>query len=302
MKLKEGIEMKKLLIFLLILSGCTSKPLIEDDIPPIVEEETPPVIVEKVSVDVVKHPLDSYIYDWEDELAGVYFIQYGDYVDFDNLIKSSNFSLLLELFPTIDAVQRVQTNLGEVQMMILPRFENTHILIEDDEGNVLLDEEDFNTVLLRCNQSELRPDTKVTLTYQDEEIIFEPFISMMDGRFELPAEILDLSLYPYPKDNLFGAWETYDFVISFEEHQDLFIYLDDIEYEGNYYFEVPIDFKEPFDNTPGMIYFNLINPKDGHQLFAKYIYTFEEDNTLILKHISYDSLTESNMHWLHQPN
>lgn len=292
--------MKKLLIFLLFLSACASKPPIEE-VPPTIEE-TPPVIIEEDPVEPVKHPLDSYIYDWEDELAGVYFIQYGDYVDFDQITESPHFSLLLELFPTIDAIHRVQTNLGEVQMMILSRFEDTHILIEDDEGNVLLDEEDFDTVLLRCNQSELRPDTKVTLMYQDEKVVFEPFISMMNARFELPEEILDLSLYPYPKDNLFGAWETYDFVISFEEDQEVFVYMDDKEYEGQVYFEVPVDFKEPFDNAPGMIYFNLISPKDGHQLFTKYIYTFEEDNTLILKHISYDSLTESSMHWLYQPN
>ena len=271
--------------------------------PPLHDETNPPIdseVVDIIDEDNLRHSLQDSPFMWEeDSLAGIYFIQYGDYFDLEHIFESPHFHLLSKLFPNMKTIARVQTNEGELILMLISRYKDTSIVIKDDEDFILYEDDNFDTIFLRCNESELRPDTKITIKHDDEEVTFEPYLSMMDSRFELPKEILDISYYT--QGDLLGGWETEDFIISFEENNDVEIYMDDKTYVGHVYFEVPVDFKEDYDNAPSMIYFDLIS-ENGHQLFSKYVYGFNEDGTLNLKHIGYDRLTQNTVHWLRQPN
>lgn len=283
--------MKKLIILLLLLSACSTngKPIIDDDDPkpPIIDDDPP--IVERIE----KHKLDAQYDDWGDAIVGAYFFGYGDYTDFDHLHKSPEFKLVLELYENINNVTKVQTNDGEVMMMFISRYEDMHIHIEDEDKFELLNEDNFDVVLLRANQSELRPDVKITITYQDEVLVYEPIVSMMDGHLALPKEIIDLSLYTYPKDAVNGVWKNDEIEVIIEGRFIALVNIveGDIHYGGRVYFEVPVDFEEEFDNANGMIYFDLIGDTERFEIFGKFIYSLEDEETLLLKHISYDPFT-----------
>lgn len=286
----KGVRLvRKVILLLLILVSCSVKPNnIETN--------------NKPNEPTEKHTLNSQYETWNEAIAGVYFLGYGDYNSFDDITSSPEFHLLLNLYPDINAFNKVQTNQGEIILLILARYDDTTIAIKTLDGELLEEEQDFDAILLRTNESELHPETQITLTHQEQEVMFEPFISMMDGRLELPEEILDLTPNNYPRDILLGAWSDDATELTFFDDGTMVfhIYENNIIYQGEYYFESPHDYREAFDDADGLIYFYLTtdNDVDRFQVFSKYFYSID-NNTLYLRHLSFDSVKRDTQNHLY---
>ena len=72
---------------------------------------------------------------------------------------------------------------------IIPKYIGTKIKVErvelNDEGNMEVTEKITETekpVLLCCNESDIIASAKVTITYGDEELEFNPFLSLENGK------------------------------------------------------------------------------------------------------------------------
>lgn len=288
--------MRKLILILtllLLFSGCVTKEPIEiiDDNNEVVDKTDEVVEDAEDEETFIERALNSQYTKWEaDALAGVMFIGYGDYDEFDNYLETKDFQVILNLYPNFDAIDIAQTNYGEVMLFMLSRYPDTQIVIVDDEDDVLLAEDDFDALMLRVNQSELRPDVKIILEHNNQKVEYEPMISMMDGRLEKAEGIMDLSLY-LDYNLLYGTWEHKDFELAI--NYDSFIFEDyknNLHYTGDLLYDSPIDFIEDFDGSEYLIYFYLTGEAERYQIFGKYVYSLIDDDTLLLKHISYDPL------------
>ncbi len=220
------------------------------------------------------------------------FIGYGDYYEFENYIKTKDFIVISNLYPDIDAIHKVQTNNGDIMLFMISRYEDTKVLIKDQDDNILLEEDFFDTLLIRTNESELRPEIKIILEYKDQIVEYEPILSMMDSHLEPQKGIMDLSLY-LNYYALEGDFENDDMQIHIDFFEDLLIFNDkrnNVIYEGSVLFESPIDFREDFDDSEYLLYFNLYGDSERYQLFSKFLYSMPDEDTLLLIHFSYDPL------------
>ena len=237
---------------------------------------------------------------WEnDALCGVLFLGYGDYNDFDHYHSSDEFQLYMNLYPSISNITKVQTNLGDQIYLVLSRFENTHITITTQDQVELLDEANFDSVLMRINPSETMPEVTIKLRHNHQIIEFNPLVTLMDNTLPSYARVMDLSLYPQSPSSFNGQWHHEDFDLIVNDVLSLVSLKDNTTFMGSLYFDVPIDFKEDFDVNENIIYVDLLGESDRFQLFGKFLYHFEDDDTLILKHLSYDPLFkgEENAHY-----
>lgn len=121
--------------------------------------------------------------DDEDTLAAMFYLGYGDTEKENNLeVLLQTYGLLEDEFETVIAVEDCEW------YMILPKYTDTQIVVEkvelDAEGELVSIGELCKTtrpILLCCNYSDIVPSTKVTITYKEESIEFNPFISLENG-------------------------------------------------------------------------------------------------------------------------
>ncbi len=80
---------------------------------------------------------------------------------------------------------------------IIPKYIGTSITVErvqlnEDSGNLEVTEKIVDTekpILLCCNESDIIPSAKVTITYKDKTIEFNPCLSMEDGKLAKQEQI-----------------------------------------------------------------------------------------------------------------
>lgn len=116
---------------------------------------------------------------------------------------------------------------GEETYLFVPKWKYSSIglntLALDEQAKLVVVPNDFNDrekatgpVLICINQSDIYQDAEICVRYRDEEIIFTPYISSMDGSVVIP-------------DNIYNAEELLDskidFGLSYNLYRDIMMYL-----------------------------------------------------------------------------
>ncbi len=85
--------------------------------------------------------------------------------------------------------EEVKTDNGREWYLIVPKYEGTTIQVHsvrlNDQGSLEEDKELTTTdkpVILCCNESDIVPSAQVTVTFKDRKAVFNPSISLKDGK------------------------------------------------------------------------------------------------------------------------
>lgn len=313
-----------LLVFLLMLSGChlISKPT-HGDQPPIDsgdpdDKPKQPIYTERAG------------FDWQpDDLAAIAFLGYADDTQFGYYSETAEFENFVLFYSGINYLTKVYDE-GDEVYVIIPRYKESEVTIttKDQSQETLYHEDGEGGVLLKTNLSDLHASTQVTIKLDDQELVFDPSLDNAEGKLILPDKGLkDLSFYISPdfedlRYNIFtfkGSWKSeyrnnqgeaksvrlifhgLDHSSDHDYHE--LSYIDEANDEvslGVFYFNVPIDFKEPMDENTNLVYVEWYSRKsDPHQSFGKFAYQFLDFDTLLLKHVSYDPLVAGEEDYLY---
>lgn len=169
-----------------VLIGCQKK---KEDEAPVRQEVHQEQVKEEQSEQEMKeeNPVNPYFVfqdDQEDTLAAMKFCGYG------NEEKEEGFQKFLDEYQLDEELFDVVIDVDDAEwFVIIPKYEGTEIKVEQvqlqDDGELQAVDCLTTTkqpVLLGCNYSDIVPSTKVTITYQNEMIEFNPFISLENGQ------------------------------------------------------------------------------------------------------------------------
>jgi hypothetical protein len=134
--------------------------------------------------------------EWrENDICAVVFIGYGN--DFTSITQTDDYIRFCERFPSLRELTRFAAETeGDEIYYIIPRFSDATIIvneykidIEDNMNEIigakLYDGEDA-PILIKCNLSELHPNTTVMVTGRGKSLIFSPisgFVERNDMQF-----------------------------------------------------------------------------------------------------------------------
>nr|WP_315024997.1 hypothetical protein [uncultured Aminipila sp.] len=87
------------------------------------------------------------------------------------------------------AYETVNVDNGSEWYLIVPKYEGSTIQVDsvklNDQGSLEVDKELLTTdkpVVLQCNVSDIVPSSQITVTLNDETVVFNPAISLKDGK------------------------------------------------------------------------------------------------------------------------
>lgn len=127
--------------------------------------------------------------DAEDDLAALFYLCYGQ-EQIEKAVKDllNKYNMPVEKALEID-YEVVNADNGDEWYLILPKYEESTITVHsvklNDQGSLEVEKELITTekpVLLQCNLSDIIPSSQVTVTFKDKTIVFNPFISLKDGK------------------------------------------------------------------------------------------------------------------------
>jgi len=202
--------------------------------------------------------------EWDGAIGGIGCIGYvegpvGD--GYDDFFWESGYMESYAFLPDIPTERYVETDGGEIYL-IVPADMNSTVTVTTqtmaEDGSELVQGEVIYSgggepVLLRCNESDIFPNTVVTITAPDgSSYSCSPFISRMDGHLEglwneeSETWFADLSFYNEPDhlegllyfEEMLGGWET---VITTDD---------------GYEYLLHIEFFYDEDDLPAMGYWN----------------------------------------------
>ncbi len=303
------------LVFLLSLSSCSKKgrdPAIGDDPNPKTNSEN--------------QERENQIHWSKDDLAGIGFLGYNPTGNLDIFRESREFKDFIDDYlPLFDSLAQIYTGqaYGDEVYFILPRYDNSKILISDaeDESIVYYDGDGKSAILLLTNLGDLRPESKITIIHEGKKVAMSPMLSGMDGALIFDQKgFRDLS----PANNgpgnqidskdislLEGNWlceyeniqgQDAELTLIFSNYQDvndikfydlvLINPTTETEMDGWCYFRSPVDFEDPGDHQRDLLYFDLTGPsKDGRfQMFGKFDWELLGPDLLQIMHYSWDPL------------
>ncbi|QHI73563.1 hypothetical protein [Aminipila terrae] len=85
--------------------------------------------------------------------------------------------------------EMVNVDNGSEWYLVVPKYEGSTIQIDSvkltEQGNLETDKELLTTdkpVVLQCNISDIAPSSQVTVTLKDKKVVFNPAISLKDGK------------------------------------------------------------------------------------------------------------------------
>ncbi|MBR3770677.1 MAG: hypothetical protein IKL07_00255 [Clostridium sp.] len=119
----------------------------------------------------------------EDNLAALIYLGYGDTEKEENLN-----SLMQEYNLSQDIFEEIVINKNCEWYAVFPKYVGSTVKVDSmvmtDEGDLVIDTEYAETekpVLLCCNVSDIIPSSQITVSYQNQEIKWNPFLSLEDG-------------------------------------------------------------------------------------------------------------------------
>mgnify|MGYP002521168903 CR=1 FL=1 len=172
------------LSLMLGLSACSNNAGTKNDTNTNAETK---VTEDSQSIDEAEETLSPY-YGFEDKddnnLAAMFFIGSGNQEMNDKMPAFlEKYSLTKDLFEMVAEKDNCEW------YVIIPKYIGTKIEVErvklNDDGNMEVTEKITETekpVLLCCNESDIVPSAKVTITYKDEKIEFNPCLSLENGK------------------------------------------------------------------------------------------------------------------------
>lgn len=190
-KKKNKISITTLLIIctcVMALTGCTNKKTVTNEN----ASASKPSTTQDTDTETSQttNTLNTYYTitdDNEENLCAVYYLGYSEEEAKDNANKLFNTRNMNLSFDSKDDLERANTD-GNEWYLILPKYTNTQVEVSKVELNnngELEPIEDILTttkpVLLRCNPSDIVPSSQVTITYNNDSITFNPYISLKDG-------------------------------------------------------------------------------------------------------------------------
>lgn len=151
-----------------------------------VPEESVPAPEESATVaEEVDTVADYYQFEDSDEdtLAALIYLGYGEQE------KKERLQSLIEQFGlTEDLFEEVIIHQDCEWYAVFPKYIGSTVKVDSvvvkEEGELVKDEEKLETekpVLICCNVSDIFPSSQVTVSYKDQEIQWNPFLSLEDG-------------------------------------------------------------------------------------------------------------------------
>ena len=145
---------------------------------------------------------------WEtNDLCAVVFLGYGN--DFSSFSQTENFEANCKRFPSLEKITEfaVETE-GDEVFYIIPRYADATIAVHQYNFDIEKERETigkkfyqggFEPILLRCNLSDLHPNTLVTVTGNGENVEFNPRnngSSEKGVQYIESQDIVEKELYP----------------------------------------------------------------------------------------------------------
>jgi len=151
--------------------------------------------------------------EWsESSLCAIGFLGYTSMLPNNHSIEEV-FESYADLYPKIkndSSVKMIELS-GDEVYFILARYAGTKIMVNEiDTTSVIMGgdvytgsvfEDNFETALLLCNQSDLYSNCEITISANEKQVTFSPGINLNDGSISLPengVQLLELDLLKQP--------------------------------------------------------------------------------------------------------
>lgn len=165
-----------LLAFVLVLSmtGCT-------------ENKNQSSIPEESSIEKAETEIEKIAFD-DNEMYAIAYLGYEKQDDFSYYVDkySLNENMPVHFFSE-----------GEYYLVI-PRYSNMDLALYKNDMNtsepsLVYESKAVEPFIIQCNVSDIFPDAKICLTYENEKIEFSPFVSLKDGSIEVGEKGKDIT-------------------------------------------------------------------------------------------------------------
>lgn len=184
-------------IFAVTVTGCGEKSEVATE-QEVSNQEDSLKQAEEVAQDTAEGKNSMYVFEDSDDgnLAAITFLGYGDQE------KEKNFATFCEQYQ-LDAEKFVEVvDVEDCEWYaIIPKYTKEELTISHvdmNEGGELEKTEELlitkEPVLICCNISDIVPSVDVTITYNDQEVSINPFISLENGELSEYEGLFEISL------------------------------------------------------------------------------------------------------------